>query len=97
MLIVKVIKVEMKRLGTILFAFIIIYFIFLIRQDIINNLELKRAEKQTQINIEQEDKLALQLQERSKDLKNNNYIEEVARTRLGLIKEGETAYKVILR
>jgi cell division protein FtsB len=87
----------MKRLGTLLFALIIIYFIFLIRQDIINNLELKGAEKQTQINIGLEEKMAAQLLERSKDLKNNNYIEEVARTKLGLVKEGETAYKVILK
>jgi cell division protein FtsB len=87
----------MKRLGTLLFALIIIYFIFLIRQDIINNLELKGAEKQTQINIGLEEKMAAQLLERSKDLKNNNYIEEVARTKLGLVKEGEAAYKVILK
>jgi cell division protein FtsB len=87
----------MKRLGVIVFALFIIYFIFLIRQDIINNLELKRAEKLAQKNIELEEKLAAQLQERLKDLKKNDYIEELARTRLGLVKNGETAYKVILK
>lgn len=85
----------MKRLGYILFVLIIIYFIFLIRQDIIDNLELKREGQRVVQNIDREEKLAEKLQTRLKKLKSNSYIEELARTRLGLIKKGETAYKVI--
>lgn len=85
----------MKRLGFIFIFLIILYFIFLIRQDIIDNLELKREEQRVVQNIDREERLAEKLQTRLKELKSNSYIEELARTRLGLIKKGETAYKVI--
>ena len=85
----------MKRLGYILFVLIIIYFIFLIRQDIIGNLELKREGQRVVKSIEWEEKLAKGLRSRLKQLETSGYIEELARTRLGLIKKGETAYKVI--
>lgn len=86
----------MKRFGYILLALIILYFIFLIRQDIIDNLELKREERMGIKNMQQEENLAQELRIRLKALKSNNYIEKLARTRLGLIKKGETAYKVII-
>ena len=85
----------MKKLGFILFSLIIIYFIFLIRQDIIDNLELKREEQRIKMNLGQEAKLSKELENRLGELKSNNDIEKLARTRLGLIKKGETAYKVI--
>ena len=86
----------MKRLGFLLFSLIVIYFIFLIRQDIIDNLELKREEQRIRKNLELEEGLSGELENRLKKLKSNNYIEELARTRLGMIKKGETAYKVIV-
>ena len=85
----------MKRLGFILFLLIVIYFIFLIRQDIIDNLELKREEQRIRTNLELEERLSGELGNRLKELMSNNYIEELARTKMGLIKRGETAYKVI--
>jgi cell division protein FtsB len=85
----------MKRLGYILFALIIIYFIFLIRQDIIDNLELKREVRQVAGGIKREEQLARELKQRLADLRTNKYIEKLARIRLGLVKKGETAYKVI--
>lgn len=85
----------MKRLGFILFILVVLYFIFLIRQDIINNVELKRdAARLTASNIS-EQKLTEEMQQKLKALRTNSYIEQLARTRLGLIKKGETAYKVI--
>jgi cell division protein FtsB len=85
----------MRRLGLLLFILIIAYFIFIIRQDIIDNLELKREERRTLRHIQQEEILTGELQTRLNDLKSEQYIEKLARTRLGLIKKGETAYKVI--
>jgi cell division protein FtsB len=85
----------MKKLGLILFVLIIVYFIFLIRQDIIDNLELKREEQRVAVNIQKEEKLSKELQNKLKALKSSGYIERLARTRLGLIKKGEAAYKVI--
>jgi cell division protein FtsB len=85
----------MRKLGLLLFVLIITYFIFVIRQDIIGNLELKREEQRAIKNIQQEEKLAQELEKKLKHLKNEEYIEKLARTRLGLIKKGETAYKVI--
>ena len=87
----------MKRLGFIFFSLIIIYFIFLIRQDIIDNLELKREKQRVKVNLEQEEKLSEALRDRLGELKSENYIEKLARMRLGLIKKGETAYKVLFR
>jgi cell division protein FtsB len=83
----------MKRLGFILMFLFILYFIFLIRQDIIDNLELKQAEQRTVKKLAQEQELARKLQDRLKEID----FEKLARTRLGLIKKGETAYKVIVQ
>ncbi|MBU1026400.1 MAG: septum formation initiator family protein [Candidatus Margulisbacteria bacterium] len=85
----------MKRLGFILFILFIIYFIFLIRQDIMDNLDLKREARQTAINLKHESALAKKLKGRLTEQNSSLFIEEIARTRLGLIKKGETAYKII--
>ncbi len=68
----------MKRLGYILFGLLILYFIFLIRQDIINNLGLKREEKRIIKGLQQEERLATRLQNRLKSLKQDIFIEELA-------------------
>ncbi|OGC23100.1 hypothetical protein A2291_05305 [candidate division WOR-1 bacterium RIFOXYB2_FULL_42_35] len=86
----------MKRLGWLLFVLVIVYFIFLIRQDIIGNLDLRREFRVAQQNTVKEEQRSRKLEDRLTDLSSNNYIEKLARTRLGLIKSGETAYKVIL-
>ena len=72
-----------------------LYFIFLIRQDIIDNLDLKKEERLIQKKYEQEEKYSIALKDRLSRLKGDDLIEELARTRLGMIKKGETAYKVI--
>ncbi|MFH1347860.1 MAG: septum formation initiator family protein [Candidatus Margulisiibacteriota bacterium] len=87
----------MKRFGFILFVLFVIYFIFLIRQDIIDNLGLKKEKQGVAKSIQQEEELFKELQKRMKDFKRAGYIEKLARIRLGLIKKGETAYKVIGR
>lgn len=74
---------------------LVAYFIFLIRQDIIDQVELNREHARLARAIVAEEAKAGELAERLKRLKGDDLIEELARTRLGLIKQGETAYKVI--
>jgi len=85
----------MKRFGYLLFFLLVVYFIFLIRQDIMDNLELKRTSVQLTESICQEKALNQSLHERLEALRSNKYLERLARTRLGLVKRGETAYKVV--
>ncbi|MFH1826572.1 MAG: septum formation initiator family protein [bacterium] len=82
-------------LGIILFILIVGYFIFLIRQDIIDNLELRRSADRLGANIVKEEILAEQYKQRLNQLRNKGFIEQLARTKLGLVKQGETAYKVL--
>ncbi|MGB9612902.1 MAG: FtsB family cell division protein [Candidatus Margulisiibacteriota bacterium] len=85
----------MKRLGWILFIFLVVYFIFLIRQDIIDNLDLRKEQERLIKKIEEEKNFAQEMKERIEDLKEGNLVEALARARLGLVKKGETAYKVV--
>ena len=85
----------MKRFGWLLFVLMVIYFIFLIRQDIIGNLELKKEKAAVIKSLEAGQHRTLNLNDRLARLKSDDMIEEIARTRLGLVKKGETAYKVV--
>ncbi len=85
----------MKRFGYLLFFLLVVYFIFLIRQDIMDNLELKRSRVQLTWSIQQEKTLNQRLARRLEALQSDKYLERLARTRLGLVKRGETAYKVV--
>jgi cell division protein FtsB len=86
----------MNRAGWMIFFLVIVYFIFLIRQDIINNRGLKEEESRLVTNLRKEELQQKLLVNRLQALKNNSCLEELARTKLGFIKKGETAYKVIL-
>ncbi len=81
----------MRKIGYILFILIVIYFIFLIRQDIMDLRELRSEQVRLKKNIVKEKLLTEQLKAR---LKLGN-LEEFARTRLGMVKKGETAYKIV--
>jgi cell division protein FtsB len=85
----------MKRVGWLLFGLLVAYFIFLIRQDIIDQLELKKVEGRLARAVSAEEAKTGELSDRLTRLKGDDLIEELARTRLGLIKQGETAYKVV--
>jgi cell division protein FtsB len=87
----------MKRLGLIIFCLALGYFIFLIRQDIINHLDLKGELTKAANSLKQEEQLSASLQKNLKLLTQNDYLERLARTRLGLINQGEIAYKVIFK
>jgi len=87
----------MKRLSLILFAALVCYFIFLIRQDIIDNAALKRESLAAAKTIAEQKELSAKLSGRLQDLRGSRYVEELARTRLGFIRQGEVAYKVFRR
>jgi cell division protein FtsB len=84
-----------KRLGWIIFVLMVIYFIFMIRQDIISNLELKKEAERAATGVVREEKQIKEYQDRLRGMQRADYVELLARGRLGLIKKGETAYKVI--
>ncbi|MBN3032797.1 MAG: septum formation initiator family protein [Candidatus Saganbacteria bacterium] len=85
----------MKHFGWLLFGLMVVYFIFLIRQDIIDNLELKKERAALVKKLENDKAATLALNDRLARLRGDELIEELARTRLGMIKRGETAYKVV--
>lgn len=84
-----------KRLGWVIFCLMVIYFIFMIRQDIISNLELKKEAERAAAGVVREEQKIKEYQGRLKGMQQSDYVELLARGRLGLIKKGETAYKVI--
>jgi cell division protein FtsB len=86
----------MRNLGYLLFILMTLYFIFIIRQDIIGNLELKREAQRLVKSISREERHNAELKAELKKLEDKSHIEGLARTRLGMIKKGETAYKVIM-
>lgn len=85
----------MRKIGWAVVVLLGLYFIFLIRQDIIGNLDLQKEVRKTTARIKESDQLFQVLQNRRLLLNKDVYIEKLARTRLGLIKKGEQAYKVI--
>jgi cell division protein FtsB len=85
----------MKPAGWLLFIVMVIYFLFLIRQDIIDNLELKKEIVSAGKTVAAEKLTVVKTNDRLAHLKSDDMIEELARTKLGLVKKGETAYKVV--
>jgi cell division protein FtsB len=86
---------KIKWFGWLVFIFFLVYFIFLIRQDIIDYLELRGERDKLSRELSRQAEDAKKLERRLMKLKEAELIEEMARTRLGLIKKDETAYKVI--
>jgi len=85
----------MKRLAWLLFSALLLYFIFLVRQDIIDGLGLRKEFDRSVKALKAEDVKTALLDARLRQAQSADQVEELARTRLGLIKKGETAYKVI--
>jgi len=85
----------MKRLALLVFVGFLLYFLFSIRQVIIDQQLLLREEKETKQKLSSQQVYLAALKMRISGIKNEDRIEELARTRLGLIKKGEVAFKVI--
>ena len=87
----------MKRFGWALFILLVIYFIFLIRQDIMDYFNLKKDEQRSAKKLVREESNQRVLISDLKEANTDRHIEKLARTKLGLIKKGENAYKVLVR
>ncbi|MFC1767558.1 septum formation initiator family protein [Candidatus Margulisiibacteriota bacterium] len=81
--------------GFLLFAVVIAYFLFLIRNDIVGSGKLNAESKAVSDQIKEQGILRKDLYGKLKLLDQNDYIEKLAREKLGLIRQGEKAYKVV--
>lgn len=71
------------------------YLIFLIREDIAKYISLKSEQERLDRNIAAEGSINKELKRENKLLGQTEYIEGLARQKLGLIKHGEVPYKVV--
>lgn len=85
------------RFWTIVFVCAVLYFVVLIRNDIILHGYILAEKKDMQKAIETEKKAYTALKVTMARLKKDSYVEELARHDLGYVKKGETAYKVLDR
>jgi cell division protein FtsB len=80
--------------GMLLTLFIFFYLLFLIRSDLVKYFELvneKKILKENIVNERARQQACLKMLSR---LETTSYLEELARVKLGFIKEGEAGYKV---
>lgn len=75
--------------------FMVLLFLAVARSDIIKYDSLKNTEEKISKGIVLETKKQRTLMSKMAQLDNNAYIETISRQKLGLIKNGETAYKVL--
>jgi len=79
---------------TLLLIFIVLYFIFQIRQDVLRYNGLVSEDQKVAKNLKEIKSNNLDLEKKIIALSLDNAIESLARERLNLIKKGEVAYKV---
>jgi len=82
------------NLWVLLLAFIMIYFVFQIREDMIRFNELEAGNCRLLKSLDEVKQQNQGLAVRLRKLKQDYFIESLARERLNLIKKGEVAYKV---
>jgi cell division protein FtsB len=75
----------------------VLYFVFLIRADLISNSRLKDDKAATAKNLVAEKARQSALKRELKMLNSNSHIEMLAREKLGVVQKGEKAYKVIIK
>lgn len=85
----------MIRYDFLLMLFMVLLFLAVARSDIIKYDSLKNTEEKISKGIVLETKKQRTLMSKMAQLDNNAYIETISRQKLGLIKNGETAYKVL--
>lgn len=83
--------------GFVLFLAIIAAFIVIIKSDIDRSASVGAENKRLRSESEEQDRDSLYFKKRLVQLKDPRFIELLARKNMGLIKKGETAYKVILK
>lgn len=82
------------NLWVLLLAFVIIYFVFQIREDMVRFNELGAENRLLRKSLDELARRNQELAVRLGKLKGDYFIEALARERLNLIKKGEIAYKV---
>ncbi len=79
----------------ILLTIVFFYLLFLIREDVVKYISLKDEQERCIKNIAVEESFNKELKREDKLLGQNEYIEGIARQKLGLIKKDEEPYKVV--
>jgi len=85
------------RPGIIIFLFVFFYLFYLNLTGVEENLKLKEERSRLERNLSGEKTANQKLEVESKLLQTDGFIEGMAREKLGLIKPGEAAYKVIIK
>jgi len=75
----------------------VLYFVFLIRADLISNSRLKDEKAAIAKNLDAEKARQAALKRELRMLNSDSHIEILARENLGVVRQGEKAYKVILK
>lgn len=82
------------NIWTLLFVFLVVYFLFQIRDDLLRRQELVLGREKLVSRLAEEVKKQATYRQALADLKSDRKLEELARERLNLIKKGEIAFKV---
>lgn len=85
----------MKRALIFAFLFFLLYFFVLIWHDIRKIREIKITKKKLEFSLNSQKKESETLIKKITDLNNSYNIEVLAKRKLGLIRKGETGFKVI--
>jgi cell division protein FtsB len=86
-----------KNVWLILIISAILYVVLVIRNDLIQNSNLKSERDKLEAGVKSEALRKEELKESLKDLNSKQYIGRVAREKLGYVEQGERAYKVIIK
>jgi len=86
-----------ERAGLVAFVVAVVYFLFLIRSDMVQNSVLKAEKKFLEKSMAQEQLRFDTLKRKMALLNKSSYVELKAREQLGLVVKGESAYKVIFK
>jgi cell division protein FtsB len=82
------------NIWSLLFLFILVYFIFVLREDVQRYKSLVNDKHDLARRIAQEKEKERELYRTAGQLRQKDYVDDLARQRLNLIKKGEKAYKV---
>lgn len=82
------------NIWTLLFIFLVVYFLFQIRDDLLRRQELVLGHARLTARFKEEEKKQANYRQALNDIKSDRKLEELARERLNLIKKGEIAFKV---
>ena len=86
-----------ERLWYIVFVLALVYFVVLIRNDLVRNSRLSEEKITISKNLDIERSKYGALKNRLRMLNKNSYIEMLAREKLGVVERGEDPYKVIIK